>query len=30
MVLGSVRRTDANQYKNYCVQFGALPDAQIR
>jgi len=23
-------RTDANQYKNYYVQFGARTDAQIR
>ena len=29
-VLGSVRRTDANQYKNYYVEFGARTDAQIR
>jgi len=29
-VLGSVWRNDANQYKNYYVQFSARTDVQIR
>jgi len=29
MVLCSVQQTDANQYKNYYIQFGAQTDVQI-